>query len=376
MFFFQCIHPVFLILVDVEKSSQHQNRFPMLPTKGYAAHNDHDPLVPFEFSRRDPGPHDVLIEILYCGVCHSDLHQIRNEWHETIYPIVPGHEIVGRVVRTGNAVTRFKPGDLAGVGVFVDSCRECENCRQGLEQYCEHGMIGTYNSWEKDGKHYTFGGYSNQIVVDEHYVLHIPEKLDLKGVAPLLCAGITTYSPLRYLKVGKGTRVAIAGLGGLGHMGVKWAAAMGAEVTLLSSSPSKEADARRLGAHEFVLISDEQALKKRKAYFDVILNTISAPHDYNRYLKLLRLNGTMAVVGLPPAPQQVEVFNLTSFRRSIMGSQIGGIRETQEMLDYAAEKQITADVEVIAIHEINTALDRLARNDVKYRFVIDMSTLS
>lgn len=347
----------------------------MLPTKGYAAHNDHDPLVPFEFSRRDPGPHDVLIEILYCGVCHSDLHQVRNEWHETIYPIVPGHEIVGRVVRTGNAVTQFKPGDLAGVGVFVDSCRECENCRQGLEQYCEKGMIATYNSWEKDGKHYTYGGYSNQIVVDEHYVLHIPETLDLKGVAPLLCAGITTYSPLRYLEVGKGTRVAIAGLGGLGHMGVKWAVAMGAEVTLLSSSPSKEADARRLGAHDFVLVSDEQAMKKRKAYFDVILNTISAPHDYNRYLQLLRLNGVMAVVGLPPAPQQVEVFNLTNFRRSIMGSQIGGIRETQEMLNYAAQHQITSDVEMIAIQDINTAFDRLIKNDVKYRFVIDMSTL-
>jgi alcohol dehydrogenase (NADP+) len=347
----------------------------MFPTKAYAALDPKTLLVPFQFDRRDLRPDDVHIEILYCGVCHSDLHQARDEWGGSIYPMVPGHEIVGKVIRVGANVKKFKAGDLAGVGVMVDSCRECKNCKADLEQYCEQGMTGTYNGYERDGKTIAQGGYSSQIVTDEKYVLHISDKLDLKAVAPLLCAGITTYSPLRYAKVGKGTKVGVIGLGGLGHMGLKFAASFGAEVTLISSSVSKEKDARRLGAHHFLLSSDEKQMKKYHAYFDVLLNTVSANHDYAPYLNLLGLNGNMLIVGLPSELPTVSPFILLNNRRSITGSMIGGMKETQEMLDYCAEKNIVSDVEVIPIQEINNAYERMLKNDVRYRFVIDLKSL-
>lgn len=347
----------------------------MIPVKSYAAQNATTPLAPFNFERRDVGAHDVQIEILYCGVCHSDIHQARSEWGPAIYPLVPGHEIVGRVLQVGSEVTKFKAGDLAGVGCFVDSCRECANCKAGIEQYCEVGMNQTYNGYEKDGKTPTYGGYSTQIVVDEKYTLRVSEKLELSGVAPLLCAGITTYSPLRHVGVKKGDKVAVLGLGGLGHMAVKFAASFGAEVTMLSGSPSKEADAKKLGAHHFVLTSDKEAMKKLANSFDYILNTVSAPHDYNTYLNLLRTNGTMIVVGVPPEASEVPAFTLIGNRRSIIGSLIGGIAETQEMLDYCAEHNIVSDVEVIDINYINDAYDRMLKSDVKYRFVIDIASL-
>jgi uncharacterized zinc-type alcohol dehydrogenase-like protein len=347
----------------------------MTQAKGYAVHNATDRLGPFEFSRRDPGPHDVQFEILYCGVCHSDLHQVRNEWGGSIYPMVPGHEIVGRVTKVGNHVKKFKEGDLAGVGCLVDSCRECDNCKQGLEQYCNNGSIGTYNSYEKDGKTPTYGGYSNRIVVHEDFVLKVSDKLPLEGVAPLLCAGITTWSPLRHWKVGKGHKVGVVGLGGLGHMGVKFAASFGAEVTMLSTSPDKEADARKLGAHKFALTKDAAQMKAMTGYFDFILDTVSAPHDYNAYLRLLTTNGIMICVGVPPTPMQILGFNLIGGRRSIAGSLIGGLPETQEMLDYCAGHGIVSDVEVIKMDYINEAYERMLKSDVKYRFVIDMATL-
>jgi len=347
----------------------------MFSTKAYAALNSKTALVPFQFERRDLRPDDVQIEILYCGVCHSDLHQARNEWGGARYPMVPGHEIVGKVLRVGTNVKHFKAGDLAGVGVMVDACRECKNCKADLEQYCEQGFTGTYNAIERDGKTIAQGGYSSQIVTDEKYVLHISEKLDLKAVAPLLCAGITTYSPLRYAKVGKGTKVGIIGLGGLGHMGLKFAHSFGAEVTLISSSASKEADAKRLGASKFLLSSDKDQMKKYFGYFDVLLNTVSASIDYGTYLNLLGLNGTMLVVGIPAQPPTVHPFNLLTNRRSITGSSIGGIKETQEMLDYCAEKNIISDVELIPIQEINNAYERMIKNDVRYRFVIDLKSL-
>jgi alcohol dehydrogenase (NADP+) len=347
----------------------------MIKTKAYAALTEKDPLVPFQFERRDVRPDDVHIEILFCGVCHSDLHQARNEWGGSIYPMVPGHEIVGKVVRVGANVKNFKTGDLAGVGVMVDSCRTCKNCKADLEQYCEEGMTGTYNGLERDGKTIAQGGYSSQIVTDQKYVLRVSEKLDLKSVAPLLCAGITTYSPLRYAKVGKGTKVGVIGLGGLGHMGLKFAASFGAEVTLISSSAAKEKDAKRLGAHQFLLSSDEAKMKKFRGYFDVLLNTVSANHDYAPYLNLLGLNGNMLIVGLPAQAPIVHPFDLLNNRRSITGSMIGGIKETQEMLDYCAEKNIVSDVEVIPIQQINNAYERMLKNDVRYRFVIDLKTL-
>ena len=347
----------------------------MSVTNAYAARTATTPLSPFHFERREVGPHDVKIEILYCGVCHSDIHQVRNEWGNSIYPMVPGHEIVGRITQIGDHVKRFQIGDLAGVGCFVDSCRECPSCLVGEEQYCEVGMTGTYNGYEKDGKTPTYGGYSTQIVVDENYTLRVSEKLALEGVAPLLCAGITTYSPLRHVGVKKGDKVAVLGLGGLGHMAVKFAASFGAEVTMLSSSPSKKVDAQKLGAHHFALTSDPQTMKSLQNHFDVILNTVSAPHDYNIYLNLLNTNGTMIVVGAPPAPAQIPAFNLIMKRRSIMGSLIGGIRETQEMLDYCAEHNITSDVEVIDIANINEAYERMLKGDVRYRFVIDIASL-
>jgi alcohol dehydrogenase (NADP+) len=347
----------------------------MTAAKAYAAQNSTAPLTPFSFERREVGPHDVQIEILYCGVCHSDIHQVRNEWGGSIYPMVPGHEIVGRIVKTGASVKKFSVGELAGIGCFVDSCRVCPNCKAGNEQFCDVGMNATYNGYEKDGKTPTYGGYSTKIVVDENYTLKVSDKLPLEGVAPLLCAGITTYSPLRYTGVSKGHKVGVLGLGGLGHMAVKFAHAFGAEVTMLSSSKSKEADAIKLGAHHFVLTSDEDKMKQLGNHFDYILNTVSAPHDYNTYLNLLATNGTMIVVGAPPAPAQIPAFNLIIKRRKIIGSLIGGIAETQEMLDFCAAHQIVSDVEVIDMPYINQAYERMMKNDVKYRFVIDIASL-
>ncbi|HEY6505992.1 MAG TPA: NAD(P)-dependent alcohol dehydrogenase [Chitinophagaceae bacterium] len=347
----------------------------MIPTKAYAAHNSKDPLVPYQFDRREVRPNDVQVEILYCGVCHSDIHQVRDEWDGSIYPMVPGHEIVGKVIKVGKDVKKFKTGDLAGVGVMVDSCRTCKNCKKEMEQYCVDGMTGTYNGMERDGITIAQGGYSSQIVTDERYVYRISPKLDLAGVAPLLCAGITTYSPLRYATVGSGMKVGVVGLGGLGHMGVKFAVSFGAEVTLISTSPSKQKDAERLGAHSFLLSTDEKQMKAADSSFDVILNTISADHNYKKYLDLLDLNGKMLVVGLPSEDPKVKPFALIKNRRSITGSMIGGTKETQGMLDYCAEKNIVADVEVIPVQQINAAYERMIKNDVRYRFVIDMKTL-
>jgi alcohol dehydrogenase (NADP+) len=347
----------------------------MTPVKGYAAKEVGADLVPFDFERREVGPHDVAIDILYCGVCHSDVHQVRDEWGGSMFPMVPGHEIVGRVTKVGDLVTNFKAGDLAGVGCMVDSCQKCSSCVEDQEQYCDLGNAGTYNSTEMDRKTPTYGGYSKNVVVTEKFVLHISDKLDLARVAPLLCAGITTYSPLRQWGIGKGHRVAIVGLGGLGHMAVKFAAAMGAEVTVLSTSPKKEADAKELGAHKFVVTKDPEAMKGIQNYFDFIINTVSAPLDMNAYLGLLRLDGTMVLLGVPPEAPQVHAFNLIAKRRRLAGSLIGGIKETQEMLDYCAEHNIMSDVEVIPMADINTAYDRMVKGDVHYRFVIDLATL-
>jgi uncharacterized zinc-type alcohol dehydrogenase-like protein len=348
----------------------------MSSTKSYAAQTATTPLAPFTINRRDPKPHDVQMEILYCGVCHSDLHSARNEWGGTIFPIVPGHEIVGRVTAVGDHVKKFKVGDLAGIGCLVDSCRDCDNCKEGLEQYCANGATFSYNSPERDGSgKITYGGYSKSIVAHEDFVLHVSDKLPPEGVAPLLCAGITTYSPLRHWKVGKGTRVGILGLGGLGHMGVKLAVSMGAEVTMLSHTASKETDAKRLGAHKFILTGDAEQIKSVTGYFDFILDTVSADHDYNFYLALLRTNGTMVCVGVPPTPASIPAFNIIFGRKSFAGSLIGGIPETQEMLDYCAEHNIVSDVEVIAMKDINEAYERMLKGDVRYRFVIDMATL-
>jgi uncharacterized zinc-type alcohol dehydrogenase-like protein len=317
----------------------------------------------------------VLIDILYCGVCHSDIHQARDEWGNSIYPMVPGHEIVGRVSQVGSGVARFKVGDLAGVGCFVDSCRVCGSCKDGVEQYCENHLVSTYNGTEKDEKTPTYGGYSNQLVMDENYTLKIPSNLPLEGVAPLLCAGITTYSPLRRFKVGAGQKVGVVGLGGLGHMGVKLAAAMGAEVTVFSTSQAKEADARKLGAHHFVVTRDPQNLEPLAGKFDFILDTVSAAHDVNLYLNLLGREKVMVLVGGPEKPLEVAAFSLITNGRTLAGSMIGGIRETQEMLDYCAEKNIVSDVEVIPIQQINEAYERTIKSDVRYRFVIDMKSL-
>lgn len=347
----------------------------MLATRGYATKSPTSILEPYNFERRDPGPHDVLIEILYCGICHSDIHQARDEWGGSIFPMVPGHEIVGRVTRVGSAVQRFKAGELAGVGCFVDSCRVCDSCKEGLEQYCENHLVLTYNGTEKDMKTPTYGGYSSQIVVGEHYTLKISPKLPLAGAAPLLCAGITTYSPLRHFKVGPGQRVGVVGLGGLGHMAVKLAASMGAEVTVFSTSKTKEQDARRLGAHDFVVSIDPKNFEALANRFDFILDAVSAPHDLNAYVNLLRRDGVLALVGAPAKPFEVHGFSLLLKRRQLAGSIIGGIRETQEMLDYCAAKNITSDVEVIPIQQVNEAYDRTLKGDVRYRFVIDMKSL-
>lgn len=346
----------------------------MTTVKAYAANAADAALSPFKLDRRDPGPHDVQIEILYCGVCHSDIHQARNEWGNSIFPMVPGHEIVGRVTAVGSHVKSFKVGELAGVGCLVDSCQTCSQCAAGEEQYCENGSTGTYNSKDKNGE-ITYGGYSTQIVVDEKFTLHISEKLDLKAVAPLLCAGITTYSPLRHWKVSKGQKVAIVGLGGLGHMGVKLAAAMGAEVTVLSTSDNKEQDAKRLGATHFVNSRNEVQMKTVTGKFDFILNTVSAPNNYDRLLPLLKTDGVMVLVGAPPEPSAITGFNLIMQRKSIAGSLIGGIKETQEMLDFCAEHNIVSDVEMITMDKINEAYERVLKADVKYRFVIDVASL-
>lgn len=346
-----------------------------MSTKAYAAQSATTPLAPFSVDRREIGPHDVEIDILYCGVCHSDIHTVRNEWGGTRYPVVPGHEIIGRITRTGGEVKQFKTGELAGVGCFVDSCRECPKCKAGLEQYCEEGMTQTYGGTDRKTGQQTYGGYSTKIIVDDRYVLKVPASLPPEGVAPLLCAGITTYSPLRHWKVGKGHKVAVLGLGGLGHMAVKLAASFGAEVTMLSGSPSKEADAKRLGAHHFVLTSDPAAMKQLQNRFDFIINTVSAPHDYSAYINTLNTDGVMICVGAPPQPIPVAAMSLIFQRRSIVGSLIGGIAETQEMLDYCAAHNITSDVEVIPIQQVNEAYERMMKGDVKYRFVIDMSSL-
>jgi len=344
-------------------------------TKAYAAQAPDTPLAPFQIDRREPLPNDVQLEILYCGVCHSDIHMARNEWKQTIYPVVPGHEIVGRVTAVGNKVKKFKRG--AGVGVMVGSCRHGPNCRKGLEQYCtDGGMVGTYSARDRITGEITQGGYSKQIVAHEDFVFRLSDKLPLAGVAPLLCAGITTYSPLRHWKVGKGHKLGVVGLGGLGHMAVKFGASFGAEVTMLSTSPDKEKDARRLGAHKFALTSDAAQLKKLAGYFDFIIDTVSAKHDYNLYLSLLATDGVMMCVGAPPTPAEVALFTLIGGRRSLAGSGIGGIPETQEMLDYCAKHGITSDIEMIDITSINKAYERMLKSDVRYRFVIDMASLA
>jgi uncharacterized zinc-type alcohol dehydrogenase-like protein len=346
--------------------------------KAYAAQSATTGLAPFSVRRRSPRPQDVQIEILFCGVCHSDLHQTRNEWERamaTVYPCVPGHEIVGRVVSVGSAVKKFKEGDIAAVGCLVDSCRVCSNCRAGDEQYCENGFTLTYNSEDKILGGVTYGGYSDSIVVDEAYVVRVSNKLGPAGTAPLLCAGITTYSPLRHWQVGKGQKVGIVGLGGLGHMGVKFAHAFGAHVVLFTTSPNKAADALRLGADEVVISKNETEMQKHAGSFNFILDAVSADHDLNAYLKLLKRDGTLVLVGAPDKAAGVDAFNLLMGRRRMAGSAIGGIKETQEMLDFCAEHGITSDIELINIQEINEAYERLLKSDVKYRFVIDMASL-
>jgi len=348
------------------------------PAKAFAAHSATSPLSAHAVARRAPRPHDVQIEILFCGVCHSDLHQSRNEWKEvmpTVYPCVPGHEIVGRVVKAGSAVKKFKEGDLAAVGCMVGSCGVCASCRAGEEQYCEQFPTLTYNAEDKILGGVTYGGYSESIVVDEAFVLRVSSKLNPAGVAPLLCAGITTYSPLRHWKVGKGQKVGIVGLGGLGHMGVKFAHAFGAHVVLFTTSPNKTADALRLGADEVVISKNTDEMLKHAGSFNFILDAVSADHDVNAYLSLLKRDGTVCMVGAPEKPFPVSAFNLIVGRHSLSGSAIGGIRETQEMLDFCAEHGITSDIELIKIQQINEAYDRLLKSDVKYRFVIDMASL-
>ena len=345
-------------------------------TRAYAAQSPDAKLSPFQIERRELRPRDVQFEILFCGVCHSDIHMARNEWKQTIYPVVPGHEIVGRVTAVGNKVTKFKAGDLAGVGCLVDSCRQCANCKKGLEQYCTVGNVLTYSGRDRVNGDITYGGYSKQIVVDEDFVLRISNKLPLAQMAPLLCAGITTYSPLRHWKVGKGHKLGVVGLGGLGHMAVKLGASFGAEVTMLSTSPEKEADARRLGAQKFALTKDAAQMKKLAGYFDFIIDTVSAKHDYNAYLTLLTTDGVMMCVGAPPTPAEIGIFTLMGSRRSLTASGIGGLPETQEMLDYCAKHGISSDIEMIDIANINEAYERMLKSDVRYRFVIDMATLT
>lgn len=344
----------------------------MKTTKAFAAKSANAPLVPFEIARRDVGPNDVHIKIDFCGICHSDLHQVANDWGGSMYPMVPGHEIVGHVIATGKKVRKFTVKDTVGVGCFVDSCGTCGSCKEDLEQYCSNGFVATYNSYEKDGKTLTYGGYSTEIVVDQNYVLKIPKNLDKAGAAPLLCAGITTFSPLRHWKIKKGKKVAVIGLGGLGHMGIKLARKMGAEVTLFTTSDSKAKDAKRLGAHHVILSKNISQMNSVENKFDLILDTVSAPHDLNPYLATLKREGTLVLLGLPEKNPEIEAFNLVMKRRSLAGSLIGGIRETQEMLNFCGKNKIVSDVEVVKPSEINEAYERLKRSDVKYRFVIDL----
>ena len=346
----------------------------MLPTKGYAAQQAGAAIEPFAFDRRGVGLKDILVHIHYCGVCHSDIHQARDEWGGSIFPMVPGHEIVGTVAQVGTEVKKFRKGDRVGVGCFVDSCRICVSCTKGLEQFCETGMVLTYNGLDKGGQP-TYGGYSNHIVVDENYVLNIPDGLSLEGSAPLLCAGITTYSPLRQWGVGKGHKLAVVGLGGLGHMAVKIGGALGAEVTVLSRSDRKRQDAERLGASDFVSTSQAGAFTRLTRTFDFVIDTVSAPHDLNAHLDLLKTDGTYLLVGASPESISVDAFSLIIRRRRLVGSLIGGIRETQEMLDFCGEHRLPSDVEVIPISQINDAYERVLQGDVRFRFVIDMASL-
>jgi uncharacterized zinc-type alcohol dehydrogenase-like protein len=347
----------------------------MSKTKSYAAASPSSPLAPFTFRRRAPREHDVSIEIKYCGICHTDIHQTRNGWFQGIFPMVPGHEIAGVVAGVGAKVTKFKQGDKVGVGCFVDSCRACAQCSGGNEQYCDLVPIFTYNARDKDGEP-TMGGYSERIVVDEHYVLRMPDSLPLDAAAPLLCAGITLYSPLKHWGAGPGKRVAVIGLGGLGHMGVKLGHAMGAEVTVLSQSLKKQADGKRLGADGFFATSDEATFTKLKGYFDLILNTVSSDIDWSKYLELAKVDGTMVLLGVPEKPVPVGAFPLIAGRRSLAGSMIGGIAETQEMLDFCGRHNAPADIETIPIQMVNEAYERILQSDVRYRFVIDMASLN
>ena len=346
----------------------------MMNTRGYAVMEAKKPLVPYQFNRRELGANDIALDILYAGICHSDIHQAREEWGPALFPMVPGHEIAGVVTSIGSKVTKFKVGEKIGVGVFVDSCRTCSSCQAGLQQYCLEGMTGTYNGLERDGVTPAMGGYCNYFVINEDYAVHIPDNLPLEGVAPLMCAGITLYSPIKHWKVGPGKKVAVMGLGGLGHMGVKFAAALGADVTVLSHSPKKEKDALTMGAHHFVDTSNPDNFAKHAGAFDVILNTVSAELDINQYLNLLKLDGTLVVIGLPGKPYSVHVGSLLNGRKSIGGSMIGGIPELQEMLDFCGKHSIVSDVEVIASDYINEAYERTVASDVKYRFVIDAKT--
>lgn len=346
----------------------------MIRTPSYAATSPKSPLAPFLIERREPGPHDVLIDIDYCGVCHSDIHQARNEWGDSTYPMVPGHEVVGKVSRSGEAVTKWKPGDIVGVSVFVDTCRKCDPCKRGEEQYCENLVSYTYNGLEQDKKTPTYGGYSTRITVDENYVLSIPAAIPPKQAAPLLCAGITTYSPLRHFGVKPGDRLAVVGLGGLGHMGVKFGKALGADVTVVSHSPAKRDDALRLGARGFISTREPNDLKSNARAFDFILDTVSARHDYGSYLELLKTDGTMILVGLPD-PTVIRPQSLVDRRRRLVGSSCGSIRQTQEMLDFSAKHGLSADVEMVKIQEINQAFERTLSGDVRYRFVLDLESL-
>jgi uncharacterized zinc-type alcohol dehydrogenase-like protein len=346
-----------------------------MKTSAYAARSAKEPLAPWTLERRQTGPRDVAIDILFCGVCHSDLHTVRGEWEGTVFPCVPGHEIVGRVSEVGSEVRRFKAGGLAAVGCIVDSCRKCANCKAGLEQFCDAPMTGTYNSPDPHLGTVTYGGYSKRIVVDHDYVLRVPDGMDPASVAPLLCAGITTYSPLRHWKVGKGMKVGIVGLGGLGHMGVKLAAAMGAHVVLFTTSPGKKEDAKRLGASDVIVSRDANDMARHANSFDFILDTVSARHDMDGLLQMLKRDATLTLVGAPPEPPTVTPFNLIMRRRQYAGSLIGGIAETQEMLDFCAERKLPADIEIIPIQDIEKAYARMVKGDVKYRFVIDMASL-
>lgn len=346
-----------------------------IKTKAYAAASATAPIAPLEIERREPGANDVFIDIKYCGICHSDIHQARNEWGGSLYPMVPGHEITGIVARVGDKVTRFKVGDRVGVGCMVDSCKECSSCNEGLEQYCEKGNVQTYNSVALDGKTPNYGGYSKHITVNERFVVRIPDSLPLDVAAPLLCAGITTYSPLKHWKAGPGKSVAVVGLGGLGHMGVKLAAALGAEVTTISRSHAKEADALAMGSKHYLATADAGAVEKAQGKFDLIINTVSSAADMDTYLNMLKRDGVMVLVGAPPEALPVSAFSLIPMRKALVGSTIGGIPETQEMLDFCAEHKIGSDIETITIDKVNEAYERLLKSDVRYRFVIDIASL-